>query len=119
MKYWNQIIILILIIISLVFFNLYRNSQAKILSIINQINIQEEISVTEARLKEIQEREEQYKTLIAKQNTLIKTLNELDRKQKELEKRKKGVIADEIKNYTQDDIRNSLNDIGISSTIVK
>lgn len=116
---WSNVIIFILLVVSIIFWNLYSTSNAKIISITNQLNIQEEIEKTEARLKEVQEREKQYKELVAKQNTLIKTLNELDAKQKQLEKRKKGVIADEIKNYTQDDIRNSLTHIGISSTIVK
>lgn len=118
-EYWNQLIVILLIAISIFFWNLYYQSQAKIIQITNQLNIQEEIEKTESRLKEVQEREKQYKELVAKQNNLIKSLNELDIKQKELEKRKKGVIANEIKNYTQDDIRNALANIGITSTIVK
>jgi flagellar motility protein MotE (MotC chaperone) len=118
-EYWNQLIVIILIVICVFFWNLYNQSQDKIIAITNQLNIQEEIEKTEARLKEVQEREQQYKELVAKQNNLIKTLNELDIRQKELEKRKKGVIANEIKNYTQDDIRNALTNIGITSTVVK
>lgn len=115
---WNYIIIICLIGLCILFWNMNQRNLSKIVQITNQLNIQEDIKQTEARLKEIRDREEQYKLLLSKQTILIKSLNELDIKQKELEKRKKETIINEIKNFTQDDIKSALSNIGISSTII-
>jgi predicted nucleic acid-binding Zn-ribbon protein len=114
-----MIVIIILLITVSILWNMYSNSQAKVDTISKQINMVEEIQKTEARLKEIQAREIQYKELEQKQAALMKSITALDIKRKELEKRKKEVIENEIKNFTQTDIKNALTDIGISGTIVE
>lgn len=116
---WQTIAIVLCIVAIGTIWNFYQSAKTKYDTLSKQISITETIKQTEARLEEVKAREIIYKDLEQKTNTLMKSLNILEAKQRELEKRKKEVIANEIKNYTQNDIKNALAGINIQSYVVE
>lgn len=119
LKYWPTIMIVIFAFTLSIIWNLYQSKIVEFDTLKRQLNIIEEIKVTEERLAEVKARELQYIQLMKNQEALISSLNILDKKQKQLERKRKEVLINEIEKLNQDNIRDAFSQLGISSTIVE
>jgi predicted transcriptional regulator len=118
LRYWYMFIIVALIAGVAITGYLYTSKEKELESLQIQLELQETIKQTEARLLAIQEREKEYLKIQVAQEKLNKTLVELERQQRELAKRKKGIIENEIKKMDNTALSNTLGSMGLPNTIV-
>lgn len=115
--FWYVIVIVVVSGVAIVLWQNNQDNKKQIVDMKRQLNITEDIAATEARLEEVKQREVQYKELAKQNDKLFQTLTILEKKNKELEKRKKEVIRNEIEKYTTNDIHNAFSGLGIDNTI--
>lgn len=116
LHFWYVIVILVLIIVSIALWQTNISTNKDLESIKSQLKLQEDIEKTEARLNAMKQREAEYLVIQDNQDKLNKTLVELEKRQKELQKQKRSILENEIKNLDINGVSREFSNIGISST---
>ena len=118
--YLKEIFIIIIIIISLFFWNQWRSTQQTIDNMKNDIKIQETLDKVNSKLKDIEDREKNlYPKINAEINKLNKNISDLEKIKKffEQNKPKKKDTEDEINKLNVEEISKRFIDLGYSNTI--
>lgn len=117
--FWYIIVIMVLLIGILVLWQQWGSAKTDLNTVKSQITMQEDIKKTEERLNAMKVREQEYLTVFETQEKLNKTLADLEKKQKELQKLKKGNIANEIKKMDSNSLSSTFNSMGLPNTVVQ
>ena len=117
--FWYIIVILIMFIGMIVLWQFWQSSRTDLNTLKSQFSLNEDIKKTEERLNAMKARELEYLTVFETQEKLNKTLADLEKKQRELQKLKKGNIANEIKKMDSNSLSGTFNTMGLPNTVVQ
>lgn len=115
--YWYILCIVALLAVGVFQWQIKQSTEKELADLKAKVSITKDIDTLEHSLDAMKAREAEYVKVLANQDKLNKTLIDLDKKQQELNKRKKEVIRDEISKMGSHDLSNQFNLLGISNTL--
>jgi hypothetical protein len=116
--FWYIIVIVLFMVATIWLWQARISAKKDLATLQAKVNLTEDIKAIESRLEAMKLREKEYLTLINNQDKLNKTLEALDKRQKELQKLKKGKLENEIKKMDDDTLSATYGAMGFTNTLM-
>jgi succinate dehydrogenase/fumarate reductase flavoprotein subunit len=115
--YWYVLVIILMGVALIITWNSRENQRKEKEVFKARVQTEGTIKEIEARLVAMQQREEEYKKIYVEQDKLKATLAALEKQRKELDKKKKETLRNEIEKMGLLDVSRAFNSMGITNTI--
>jgi predicted nuclease with TOPRIM domain len=117
LHYWQFLVILGMIISLVVVWNMREDERKEKESLKNRIQMEGTIKEIEARLEAMHKREAEYEEVYKAQDKLKASIASLEKERRELDKKKKEKLKNEIEKMDTITLSNTFKQLGIPNTI--